>query len=269
MKFIKRHISLIFPMVAILLGLEFFIAFDRTTEGYERTLKDSYAMLVVATDEMSIDDFKAWDKHVYKVSEIDKSKIIKRVDASFKASKKSPIHQKMPNFYSIKLNRYLNDAQLKKVKNNFLKSDKVTRVESFDTLHNSNYGLFSSIKLAFQTFIFFMTVIGFFLIIKQMEVWNFLHSERMKVMDIFGASLFLRSKALIIMAIIDAIISAILASIVFYIIQNSWVKGNHIAILEDNIEGLFSIDDLFTLTIASISIVLVAVFFVVINVKEE
>jgi len=269
MRFIRSHISLIFPMVGILLGLEFFIAFDRTTKGYEESLKDSYAMLVVAKDEMDIDDFKSWDNHVYKVSEIEKTKIIEKVDSTFKAYKDTNIHQKMPNFYSIKLNKYLNNKELEKVKENLLKSEKVTRVETFDTLHNSNYGLFSSIKLAFQTFIFFMTVIGFFLIIKQMEVWNFLHSERMKVMDIFGASLFLRSKALIVMAIIDAIISAILASIVFYLIQNSWVKGNHIAILEDNIEGLFSIDDVFTLSFASITIVLIAVLLVVINVKEE
>jgi cell division transport system permease protein len=266
MRFIKQHISLIFPMVAILLGLEFFIAFDRTTKGYEESLKNSYSMLVVSKDEMDIDDFRAWDKHIYKVSEIEKSKIIKEVGLDLK---NRYIDEELPNFYSIKLDKYLNTQELEQVKKNLLKSDSITRVESFDTLHNSNYGLFSSIKLAFRTFIFFMTVIGFFLIIKQMEVWHLLHSERMKIMDILGASLFLRSKDLIVMALIDAIISAIIASITFYIIQNSWVKGNHIAILEDNIDGLFSFNDIFTLSFASILIVLVAVVIVVLRIKEE
>jgi cell division transport system permease protein len=257
-------------MVAILLGLEFFIAFDRTTKGYENSLKDSYAMLVVTTDDMSIDDFKAWDKHVYKVSEIEKSKIVKKVDSSLNTASLNPdIKTKIPNFYSVKLDKYLDAKELEKVKENFLKSDKVKRVETFDTLHNSNYGLFSSIKLSFQTFIVFMTIIGFFLIIKQMEVWNFMHSERMKVMDIFGASLFLRSKVLIVMGLIDAIISAIIASGVFYIIQNVWIRGKHITILEDNVDALFKFHDVFTLTIVSIFIVMVAVFLVVINIKEE
>ncbi|NOZ90456.1 MAG: cell division protein FtsX [Epsilonproteobacteria bacterium] len=269
MKFIKQHISLIFPMVAILLGLEFFIAFDRTTKGYENSLRDNYAMLVVANDEMSIDDFKSWDSHVYKVTEIEKSKILNKVDSSLQATKDSNIHNKIPNFYSIKLNKYLNEQELERVKQNFLKSDKVKRVETFDTLHNSNYGLFSSIKLSFQTFIVFMTIIGFFLIIKQMEVWNFMHSQRMKVMDIFGASLFLRSKVLIVMGLIDAIISALIASGVFYIIQNVWIRGKHIAILEDNVDALFEFHDVFTLCLVSIVIVMVAVFLVVINVKEE
>jgi cell division transport system permease protein len=226
-------------------------------------------MLVVAKEDMSIDDFKSWDEHVSKVAEIEKSKIIDEVEYSFQASKSSSIHKKIPNFYSIKLDKYLNRAELEKVKQNFLKSDKVKRVETFNTLHNSNYGLFSSIKLAFRTFTIFMTIIGFFLILKQMEVWNYLHSERMKVMDIFGASLFLRSKVLIIMAFVDAIISALIASGIFYIIQNIWVRGNHIAILEDNVNKMFKFHDVFTLSIVSILIVMIAVFLVVINIKEE
>jgi cell division transport system permease protein len=256
-------------MVAILLGLEFFIAFDRTTKGYENSLKDNYAMLVVATDDMSIDDFKSWDSHVYKVAEIEKSKIIKQVNSSLNASNDLSLYKQVPNFYSIKLNKYLNTKELEEVKRNFLKSDKIKRVETFDTLHNSNYGLFSSIKLSFQTFVVFMTIIGFFLIIKQMEVWNFMHSQRMKVMDIFGASLFLRSKVLIVMGLIDAVISALIASGIFYVVQNIWVRGNHISILEDNVDEIFKAHDVFTLILVSVVIVMIAVFLVVINVKEE
>ena len=275
MKFVRNHLSIIFPMIAILLGLEFFIVFDRTTKNYEESLKDSYAMLVVSKEEMSIDDFKAWDNHVFKVSEIEKSKIINRVNSTFNdANKKSQkkhtkLQEKMPNFYSIKLDSYLNQSQLEEIKKNFLKSSKITRVETFNTVHQSNYGLFSFIKFAFRTFIIFMTIIGSFLIIKQMEVWNYMHSERMKVMNIFGASLFLRSKILINMAIIDAFISAILASIIFYFIQSSWLRDSNITIIRNNIDKLFSFSDVFTLIISAIVIVLTAVTLVVINVKEE
>ena len=271
MKLVKSHISIIFPMVAILLGLEFFIVFDRTTKNYEESLRDSYAMLVVSKDEMSIDDFKAWDTHVFKVSEIEKSKIVNRVNSAFdkSATGNQKLEEEIPNFYSIKLNSYLNQSELEEVKKNFLKSSKITRVETFDTLHQSNYGLFSFIKFAFSTFIVFMTIIGSFLIIKQMEVWNYMHSQRMKVMNIFGASLFLRSKVLINMALIDAIISAILASVIFYFIQKSWLRDSNITIIRDNIEKLFTFSDIFTLVAAAIIIVMTAVTLVVINVKEE
>ncbi len=120
MRSIRSHISLIFPMIAILLGLEFFIAFDRTTKGYEESLKNSYSMLVVSKDEMGIDDFRAWDEHIYKVSEIEKSTIIKKVGISLKNSSKY-INDELPNFYSIKLNRYLNSDELERVKENLSK----------------------------------------------------------------------------------------------------------------------------------------------------
>jgi len=269
MKFVKRHLAIIFPMVAILLGLEFFIVFDRTTKNYEESLRDSYAMLVVAKEEMGIDDFRTWDDHILKVAEIEKSKIVHRVDTTLHQNNPENLHEKLPNFYSIKLDRYLDNKELEQVKKNLLKSEKITRVETFDTLHQSNYGLFTFIKSSFRTFIVFMAIIGFFLILKQMEVWNYLHAERMKVMDIFGASLFLRSKVLINMGLVDAIISALLASGLFSMIQNRWVEGSNISILKENVDKMFRFNDLFILTFASITIVMVAVFLVVITVKEE
>lgn len=269
MKFIKRHISLIFPLVAILLGLEFFIVFDRTTDSFEKSLKNGYTMMVVAKDEMSIDDFKAWDEHIEKVEEIAKSKILDRVNLNTDASKGKTFEASLPNFYSVKLDSYLTISALDEVKKNLMKSKSIRRIETFNSVYQSQYELFSFIKFSFHTFILFMTIIGFFLIVKQMEVWNFLHSQRMKVMEIFGASLFLRSKVLINMALIDAILSAVITSGIFIAIQNLWVRNSNMDILKENVEEIFAFTDFFILLTASVVVVMIAVFLVVINVKEE
>lgn len=269
MKFIKRHISLIFPLVAILLGLEFFIVFDRTTDSFEQSLKNGYTMMVVAKDEMSIDDFKSWDQHVEQVEEISKSKILARVDLNIDKSKEKSLEASLPNFYSVKLDSYLSVSALDEVKENLSKSESITRIESFHSVYQSQYELFSFIKFSFHTFILFMVIIGFFLIVKQMEVWNFLHSQRMKVMEIFGASLFLRSKVLINMALLDAILSAVITSGIFIAIQNLWVRNSSMDILKDNVEEIFELFDFFILLSASAVVVMIAVFLVVINVKEE
>ncbi len=268
-KFIKTHLSLIFPLMAILLGLEFFIVFDRTTESFEKSLKNGYTMMVVAKNEMSIDDFRSWDKHVLKVEEIKKSKILNSVNIDLEKDKGENLEHSLPNFYSIKLNKYLSISELAEVKSNLKKSEDITRIETFNSVYQSQYELFSFIKFSFNTFIVFMTIIGFFLILKQMEVWNFLHAQRMKVMEIFGASLFLRSKVLINLSVVDAILSAIITSGVFFVIQNMWIRDTHMSILKENVESVFYLSDFFILLFASISIVLVAVFLVVINVKEE
>ena len=269
MKFIKTHLSLIFPLVAILLGLEFFIVFDRTTDSFEKSLKNGYTMMVVAKNEMSIDDFRSWDKHILRVEEVKKSKILSSVNIDFENSKGKKLEASLPNFYSVKLDSYLSISELAKVKENLKKSEDITRIETFTSVYQSQYELFSFIKLSFNTFIIFMTIIGFFLILKQMEVWNFLHAQRMKVMEIFGASLFLRSKVLINLALVDAIISAIITSGIFLAIQNLWVRDSHMDILKENVDSIFFFSDFFILLFAAIFVVLVAVFLVVINVKDE
>ncbi len=269
MKFIKTHVSLIFPLVAILLGLEFFIVFDRTTDSFEKSLQNGYSMMVVSKDEMSIDDFKAWDEHIEQVIELQKHKILERLEIAKDSESKKRFESSLPNFYSLKLDGYLSVSELEEVKRNLEKSENILSIESFQSAYQSKYELFSFIKLAFETFIIFMTIIGFFLIVKQMEVWNFLHAERMKVMEIFGASLFLRSKVLINMGFIDAVISALITSAIFYVIQNFWVRGSQIDILKDNVEEIFSFSDIFILLFASILVVMIAIYLVVINVKEE
>ena len=269
MKFIKRHISLIFPLIAILLGLEFFIVFGRTTDSFEKGLQNGYSMMVVSKDEMSIDDFKAWDSHIEQVKELEKSKILARLNLDKDKSKMKNFEASLPNFYSLKLDGYLTVDMLESVKSNLQKSSNILTIETFQSTYQSKYELFSFIKFSFQTFIGFMTIIGFFLIVKQMEVWNYLHAQRMKVMEIFGASLFLRSKVLINMALIDAVISAILTSWLFYLFKNSWVQGSQMEILKDNVEAVFKFSDIFILLFASITVVMIAVFLVVVNVKEK
>jgi len=269
MKFIKTHISLIFPLIAILLGLEFFIVFDRTTDSFEKGLQNGYSMMVVSKDEMSIDDFRSWDTHIEQVKELEKSKILERLNMNDEKSKQKKFEASLPNFYSLKLDGYLTVEALDTVKMNLKKSSNILSIETFQSSYQSKYELFSFIKFSFQTFIIFMAIIGFFLIVKQMEVWNFLHAQRMKVMEIFGASLYLRSKVLINMALIDAVISAVLTSGIFYLFQNSWVKGSQMEILKDNIDSVFRYSDLFILLFMAIVVVMIAVFLVVVNVKEE
>ncbi|HHS91787.1 MAG TPA: cell division protein FtsX, partial [Campylobacterales bacterium] len=252
MKFIKQHVSLIFPLIAILLGLEFFIVFDRTTDSFEKSLKDNYSMVVIAKKEMSIDDFKAWDDRIEEVREKKYTKLLQSIEFD------EGLESSLPFAYSLKLNEYLTLSKLDEVKENLQKSGNFKSIESFHSSYQSKYELFSFIKLAFQTFIIFMSIIGFFLIIKQMEVWNFLHADRMKIMEIFGASLFLRSKILINMALIDAIISAVITSAIFYAIQNFWIKGSQMAILKENVDAMFSYADIFILLFAAIFVVMVA-----------
>ena len=118
---------------------------------------------------MSIDDFKSWDKHIEQVIELEKVKILERLQMTKEDEKKMKFQDSLPNFYSLKLDGYLTVPELEKVKSNLEKSDNILSIESFQSAYQSKYELFSFIKFAFQTFILFMSIISFFLIFSSTE----------------------------------------------------------------------------------------------------
>ena len=61
-----------------------------------------------------------------------------------------------------------------------------------------------------------MFLVAFLLIVRQMEVWRFEHSDRMSIMSIFGAPVWLRSAVLYRLAFVDSIISVLIVGGLFY-----------------------------------------------------
>jgi cell division transport system permease protein len=63
------------------------------------------------------------------------------------------------------------------------------------------------------------------LIVKELKIWQYKHNERMNIMGLFGAPLWLRSAVLFRLAIVDAIIASVLAfSLFVYLSSLSWVQ---------------------------------------------
>lgn len=268
MKFIKNHLTFIFPMMAILLGVEFFLVFDRTTDSYEEGLKEGYSMFVVANKALKLDDFKRLDKHISQSEEIDKEALATQISKGVNQSNSKEILKALPYFYNIKLDSYLHSSALKIIKRNLEESDKVKRVETFGNSYTDSYKLFSFIKLSLKAFIGFMALVSLLLIIKQMEIWKYAHKERMQVMEIFGASLMLRSGVLFRVAIIDAIISTFLTSGIFLALKYEWAQESRIDILLQKQNLLFQSNDFLILLGTSLLIVIVSVYLVIFGIKE-
>jgi len=57
------------------------------------------------------------------------------------------------------------------------------------------------------------------LIIKEMRIWQFQHRERMSIMALFGAPVWLRSAVLFRLAIVDALIATLLAIGTFFAVE--------------------------------------------------
>jgi len=249
--------------MAILLGIEFYLVFERTTNTYEKGLKESYTMLVVSKKPVELSAFQALNKHISSSENIAREGIVSEVAKGVGKSTSDAIMKALPYFYNLGLDAYLHSSELENIKRD-LKADKnIKRVETFGGSYNSSYRLFTFIKFTLKIFIIFMTVVSLFLIIKQMEIWKYAHKERMQVMEIFGAPLMLRSGVLFKVAFIDAIFASILVSGIFLYIKFYWAAQSGIDMMTQNQEVLFKVTDMGILLGSSLLIVIIAVYSVV------
>jgi len=102
-----------------------------------------------------------------------------------------------------------------KLRNKLEKNSAVTRVEDFAQNHDTVYKLlllFKSVVIIFAIAIFAVTSL---LVLKEMRIWQFQHNERMSIMAMFGAPVWMRSAVLFRLAIVDALIASVLAIATF------------------------------------------------------
>ena len=257
----------ILPLMAILLGIEFYLVFERTTNTYEKGLKEGYSMLVVTKKPMELSAFQALNEHISSSEKIQRESIVSEVTKGISKSSSEEILEALPYFYNLGLDTYLHTTGLETIKQDLKSDTNIKKVETFGSSYHSSYRLFSFIKFILKVFIGFMAVVSLFLIIKQMEIWKYAHKERMQVMEIFGAPLMLRSGVLFRVAFVDAIFSTILVSGIFFYIKLYWAAESGIDIMMQNQEALFKLSDIGILLGSSLLIVIVAVYTVVFSSK--
>ena len=267
MKFIKNHLMFILPLMVILLGIEFYFVFDRTTNTYEKSLKEGYSMLVVTKKPMELSAFKTLNEHISGSEKIKRENIVSEVAKGVSKSSSKEILAALPYFYNLGLDSYLHTSGLEKIKKDLESDANIKRVETFGSSYNSSYRLFSFIKFILKVFIVFIAVVSLFLIIKQMEIRKYAHKERMQVMEIFGAPLMLRSGVLFRVAFVDAIFATILVSAIFFYTKFYWAAGSGIDIMMQNQEALFKLSDIGILLGSAFCIVIIAVYSVVFSSK--
>ncbi len=267
MKFIKNHLMFILPLMAILLGVESYLVFDRTTDSYEKGLKEGYSMLVVSKKPMELSVFKTLNKHISTSEKIKRENIVSEIAKGVSQSSRKEILASLPYFYNVGLDSYLHTSGLEEIKTDLEADANIKKVETFGSSYSSSYRLFSFIKFTLKLFIIFMAVVSLFLIIKQMEIWKYAHKQRMQVMEIFGAPLMLRSGILFKVAIADAFIATILTSAIFLYVKFQWAANSGIDIMMQNQEELFRLTDMAILLGSALLIVIIAVYSVVFSSK--
>ncbi len=269
MKSVREHLMFILPLMAILLGIEFVLVFDRVTGNYEEKLRETYTILVVSDKAMSTEEFRAIDSHIAKADPISKERIARKIAQGMSNTSTAELLKALPHFYTLHLDRYLSRDAVEMIRKELLRHKGIRKVETFGENHRAKYNLFIFLKIVFWSFVALLSLVSVFLVLKQMEVWQLAHRERMQIMEVFGAPALLRSGVLFRMGIVDAIVATLISGGIFAALKYYWAPRSGIEILVDRQALLFEPKDLAILGGVALAIVIAAVLNVTYKSREE
>jgi len=269
MKSIKNHLSLVIALASILFSMQVFIIVDRSISSYKQNLSTNYSMVVVSQKSMQDKDILAIDKLLSGVSELSPQNVIERLNSGMSAKNMELLKLTLPKFYKLKLTHYPTPSEIENLSKKLLKNSSIVKVENFSNNHDVTYKLlllFKNVITVFSISIFIVTIL---LIFKELKIWQFQHSERMNIMGLFGAPIWLRSAVLFRLATVDALIASVLSFGVFtYISTNKLVLEQF---KEIGIELVIfnPLTDFFLMLGVAVSISMLLASLIVLGHKEE
>nr|WP_321268437.1 cell division protein FtsX [uncultured Sulfurimonas sp.] len=225
MKSFKNHLSLVVALLSILFSIQIFIVVERSIDAYKENLANNYSIIVVSQVKLENKVLIDTNSIISNVDELSADSVIKRLNSGINEKNIELLKLTLPKFYKLSLTHYPTPKQIKKLREDLLKNKAITKVEDFSHNHDTIYKLLLLFKKVVSLFSIVVFVVTILLIFKELRIWQFKHSERMSIMALFGAPIWLRSAVLFRLAIVDAIIASVLAFALFmYISSSLWVK---------------------------------------------
>jgi len=224
MKSLKNHISLIIALFTVLFSVQIYVAVDRTIEAYENRLKNDYSIIVVSNKALSAAEFKAMDSIIERSESIPTDQVLERLKGEMTKKNLDLLKLTLPKFYRLYLSRFPTPQEISKLQKRLEKHSSIERVEGYAQTHDTVYKLMLLFKDVVQIFSIAIAAVTSLLILKEMRLWQFQHADRMSIMALFGAPVWLRSAVLFRLAIVDAIIATIVLCLAFLMIeQYGWM----------------------------------------------
>lgn len=269
MKSVRNHLSLVIALLSILFSMQVFFIVERSIDAYKVNLVSNYSVIAVSKKELSSSDFVSINKIISNSQELSPESVIKRLTSDMKSANVELLKLALPKFYKLTLKYYPSPQEVKDLKNDLLKNSSITKVEDFSHTHDTTYKLLLLFKKVVSLFAIVVLVVTVLLIFKELRIWQYKHNERMTIMGLFGAALWLRSAVLFRLAIVDALVASFIAFGVFiYLSSYSWVaeQFNNIGI---SVVVFNPVDDFLVILGVAITISILLASLIVIGHKEE
>ncbi|MCV6609073.1 MAG: hypothetical protein OIF32_12745 [Campylobacterales bacterium] len=226
MKSFKNHLSLIFALVSLLFSFQFLTGTTQVVDEYERYLGENYSIVAVSTTKLTYEAVSRVSIKIKGIEELDPTFMIDSLKDNLSPENIAYLKVTLPHFYKIKLYEYPSIKDRERIKEALLQIKSISKLETFAKNQNHIYDLLILNKTVLIVLTSLIAVIAVLLMVRQMEVWLYEHSQRMYIMSVFGASLFQKSAVLFLLAILDSIISTVIVVVsYYYLTMNQYIQS--------------------------------------------
>jgi len=269
MKSLKNHLSLVVALVGILFSVQVYFIVERAIDAYKQNLALNYSLVIVSSKSLAWDDISKRDKNFSALEELSAEGVIKKLNSDFSQKNIELLKLTLPKFYKLKLHSYPTPKEVEEIRENLKKIDSIMKVEAFSKTHDTTYKLLLLFRSVVSVFALSILLVTLLLIFKELRIWQFKHNERMSIMALFGAPLWLRSAVLFRLAIVDAFVATALGFVLFsYIASSDWVS-KQFETIGIEIEMFRAVEDTFLMLGVSVFVSMLLAIFIVLGHKEE
>lgn len=220
MSWLKGHFSVILSLCVLLFSFQLSILFNKALNNYEGKISQDYAIAVSSKEELKLENLNKTIKSIRKIEEISSNKVLGIIEKNLPITDINNLKQKLPFYYSLKLNYFPSSSDLEDIKNQLLKVKGINKIETFSHTYDKIYQLLVFLKIFLYIFTALISVIAILLISNQMSIWIYQHKERIEIMSFFGASSFSKNMVLYKMAIVDSILATFIVISLFYFLPH-------------------------------------------------
>lgn len=224
MKSIKHHLSLILPFFAMLFAMEYMLMLERVGNWFEQRLAEDNVVIVVADRQVPQSALLKSSRNIVRIEPLSAESVLERIKYDLDAQSITEIKASLPGFYALTLKGYLDADDLARIKMDLLVIKGVQSVHLFEKRYSRMVETTRFIQYNFTFLGILIGLLSLLLIFRQMRIWKLEHQERMSIMALFGAPIWLRSGVLFRLAILDSLLAAALTVALFaYLMQSPYI----------------------------------------------
>jgi cell division transport system permease protein len=237
-----------------------YLSINKIVTSYENTINNDYSIVLVSSTPLIKSTLVSNSKiDIKSINHLKREDILKNFKNDVSEGTYKLLEKKLPYFYTINLENFPTSSKLKEIKYTLEHIKGIKKVETFSKNHDNVYSLFLLIKTVVTILFICIIIFTFLLMINNVKIWFFEHSNRLTIIKLHGGSIYYGAKPIINIAIISSIISSIFVILVVYFLKENLaqlLKPELLSVVSKNLTPFTNLE------IASVFIISLVISFI-------